>query len=263
MAASSWDRAIDALLTNEGGYVNHPDDPGGPTKWGITLADARRHWKPGAGPDDIRQMPEAVAREIYRERYWNTLRCDELPAGVDYAIFDYGVNSGVGRAGKVLRRVLGLPDFSSAIDRPVIDAVRSRDPASLIAAVCAERMAFLRGLKTFGVFGRGWTRRVGHVRSTALALASGKGSPSAMRASTRKSAVPHTTTSRDIAVGGTVVGGAAVAASHHAGVWFTALAVTSAIVIALVLFWRWRQRRRQDAAAPTMTIEQENVHGLE
>lgn len=260
MAASSWDAAIRALLASEGGYVNHPDDPGGPTRWGITLADARRHWKPSASADDVRRMPEAVAREIYRARYWNALRCDELPSGVDYAVFDYGVNSGVGRAGKVLRRMLGLSDRTGVIDRSVCDAARARDAADLISAICAERMTFLRSLKTFAVFGRGWTRRVAHVRRTALALASEVASPPAERAPLPE---PSATRSRDIVVGGAAAGGAAAAAaasSHHAGIWFAAFAVTLGIVVALMLLWRRHQRRR-DAAA-IMTIK-EDAHGLE
>jgi lysozyme family protein len=257
MSASSWDRAIAALLASEGGYVNHPDDPGGPTRWGITLADARRHWKPGATADDVRRMPEAAARAIYRERYWNALRCNELPSGIDYAVFDYGVNSGVGRAGRVLRRVLGLPDRSGAIDRPVCDAAHAGDAAALINAICAERMAFLRSLKTFAVFGRGWTRRVAHVRSTALALASEAASPSAERASLP---APPATRSRDIVAGGAAAGGAAAAAAasaHHAGIWFAAFAVALTVVVALIVLWR-----RRDAAAPVAMIK-EDAHGLE
>src|SRR6266849_6893796 len=117
MAASSYDEALARLLVHEGGYSNHPSDPGGPTNWGITIHDARAYWKKDATASEVRNMPVEVAKDIYRSKYWGAMRCDELPAGVDYAVFDYGVNSGIGRAGKVLRRKLGLQDSTSAPGR--------------------------------------------------------------------------------------------------------------------------------------------------
>src|SRR6185369_9289037 len=98
MTASSYDEALRRVLVHEGGYSNHPSDPGGPTNWGITIHDARQYWKADATADDVKAMPLSVAIEIYRRRYWNAMNCDADPAGVDLATFDYGVNSGVGRA---------------------------------------------------------------------------------------------------------------------------------------------------------------------
>ena len=108
MAASSYDEALKRVLEHEGGYSNHPSDPGGPTNWGITIFDYRKYVNPKATAADVRRMTVEVARKIYRDKYWNALRCDELPAGVDYATFDYGVNSGISRAAKVLQRLLGV-----------------------------------------------------------------------------------------------------------------------------------------------------------
>lgn len=170
MVKASFEDALSRLLRDEGGYGNHPSDPGGPTNFGITLADARRYWKTNATASDVKAMPVGVARDIYRKRYWDALRCDDLPAGVDYAVFDYGVNSGVARAGRVLRRKLALPDTSSAVNDTVIGSARRADAAKLVAAICAERLAFLRGLKTWTTFGRGWTRRVSGVEAVALAM---------------------------------------------------------------------------------------------
>src|SRR5262249_23653364 len=140
------------LLAHEGGYSNHPADPGGPTNYGITLADARAYWKRDATAADVRAMPRDVARQIYRTKYWTAPPGTHLPAGVDYAVFDYGVNSGIGRAGKVLRRLVGRSDNTSAIDDDVIAAVWRRPPKRLIEAICDERLAFLQGLKTWPVF---------------------------------------------------------------------------------------------------------------
>ena len=170
MASRNFDEALRRLLRDEGGYGNHPSDPGGPTNFGITLADARRYWKSDATAADVRAMPQSVARDIYRQRYWSVLRCDALPDGVDYAVFDYGVNSGVGRAGKVLRRILNLPDRSSTVTNEVIAAASRIDLAQLVTAICTERLAFLKALKTWSVFGRGWGRRVAGVQSAALAM---------------------------------------------------------------------------------------------
>ena len=170
MASRNFDEALRRLLRDEGGYGNHPSDPGGPTNFGITLADARRYWKSDATAADVRAMPQSVARDIYRQRYWSALRCDALPDGVDYAVFDHGVNSGVGRAGKVLRRILNLPDRSSTVTNEVIAAASKIDPAQLVTAICTERLAFLKALKTWSVFGRGWGRRVAGVQSAALAM---------------------------------------------------------------------------------------------
>lgn len=145
------------VLLSEGGYTNDPRDPGGPTNFGITLHDARAYWKPDATAEDVRAMPKGVAVEIYKTKYWDKVGGDDLPAGVDYAVFDYGVNSGVGRATKVLDSIL--------------ETHQDYTLPQIVNAICDERMAFLRRLHTFPHFGAGWTRRVNSVRSYALHLA--------------------------------------------------------------------------------------------
>jgi lysozyme family protein len=90
MAASSYDAALARLLAHEGGYTNHPADPGGPTNFGITIFDYRKYVKPDATAADVRAMKLDEAKAIYRAKYWVAQRCNELPAGVDYATFDYG-----------------------------------------------------------------------------------------------------------------------------------------------------------------------------
>jgi lysozyme family protein len=171
MAASTYDEALRRLLAHEGGYSNHPSDPGGPTNFGITLADYRRYIKPDATAADVRAMSVAEAKAIYRKRYWDAQRCDELPAGVDYSIFDYGVNSGIGRSGKVLRRVVGLRDNTSAVTDEVLAAVAKRDAKALVIAINDERLRFLEGLRTWPVFGAGWGRRVADVKAISVQLA--------------------------------------------------------------------------------------------
>ena len=168
---SNFETCLSLLLTHEGGYTNHPSDPGGPTNFGITLEDYRRYVKVNATAADVRRMKLDEAKIIYREKYWDAQRCDELPAGVDYAVFDYGVNSGIARSGKVLRRLLKLPDDSGTVNDAVIAAARTSDPKSLISAICDERLRFLQSLRTWPVFGAGWGRRVAEVKSVALKMA--------------------------------------------------------------------------------------------
>src|SRR5262245_44001463 len=171
MATRSYNEALRRLLVHEGGYSNHPSDPGGPTNFGITIHDYRKYIKPDATADDVRRMPVEQAKAIYKSKYWNVLACDELPVGVDYAVFDYGVNSGTGRAAKVLKRVLGLGADASPMLADVIAAARRRDARGMINSICDERMRFLQGLRTWPVFGNGWSRRVREVRAAALAMA--------------------------------------------------------------------------------------------
>ena len=170
MAASSYEEALRLLLAHEGGYTNDAADPGGPTNFGITIADYRQYAKPDATVADVKAMRIDDAKRIYRAHYWDALRCDDLPAGVDYSVFDYGVNSGIGRSGRVLRRCLKLPDDTSTVTDVVVAAARAFDAGALISTICEERLRFLQSLKTWSVFGKGWGKRVADVKTAALAM---------------------------------------------------------------------------------------------
>ena len=170
MTASSYDEALRRVLVHEGGYSNHPSDPGGPTNWGITIHDARAYWKKEATAADVRSMPVDVAKDIYRSKYWDAMCCDNLPTGVDYAVFDYGVNSGIARAARVLQRLVGT-GVDGEVGPDTIAATARAKPAELINQICDERLAFLQGLRTWSVFGNGWGRRVREVRAAAVAMA--------------------------------------------------------------------------------------------
>ena len=170
MAKQSYDASLRRLLLHEGGYTNHPADPGGPTNFGITIFDYRKYVKPGATAADVRAMKLEEAKAIYRAKYWDAMRCDELPAGVDDSVFDYGVNSGIGRSKKVLQRVVGVED-DGVLGPKTMAAIAARDPKAIIVALNDERLRFLRSLRTWPVFGRGWGRRVAEVRAYSLQLA--------------------------------------------------------------------------------------------
>ena len=167
---SDYDESLKDVLESEGGYSNDRGDPGGPTKYGITIFDARMFWKKNVTAADMRAMPLSVAKDIYRTKYWQRLRCDELPPGVDYSVFDYGVNSGIGRAASVLRSVLHCAP-GTTIDDSVVAAARKAVPQPVINSINDERMRFLRGLRTWRLFGRGWSTRVANVRRDSLTMA--------------------------------------------------------------------------------------------
>lgn len=173
MSAVTYDESLRRLLEHEGGYTNHPSDPGGPTNFGITIFDYRKYVMPGATAGDVRSMTLDQAKVIYRAKYWDAQHCDTLPAGVDYATFDYGVNSGIGRSGRVLRRVLHLSDDSSEVTPDVILAANAANAQDLVGLICDERLRFLKQLRTWPVFGAGWGRRVAEVKATSLRMAAG------------------------------------------------------------------------------------------
>jgi uncharacterized protein (TIGR02594 family) len=174
--ASNFNKVLPWLLGDEGGFTDEATDAGGPTNWGITLEDARMYWKPDATAADVRAMPKEVAVSIFRAKYWDKLLCDELPSGVDYAVFDFGVNSGVSRAAKFLQNIVGT-DQDGEIGPETIAATIAADPAYVINTLCDDRMEFLHnahntttGAALWPTYGRGWTRRVAGVRARSLEL---------------------------------------------------------------------------------------------
>lgn len=255
MSASSYDEALRRLLVHEGGYSNHPSDPGGPTNFGITLGDYRKHLKPDATAADVRTMKLVDAKAIYRSKYWDALRCDQLPAGVDYAVFDYGVNSGIGRSGKVLRRVLDLADDSHVVTTAVIAAAHKCEPRDLVLRICAERLRFLKALRTWPVFGNGWARRVEEVKSAALRMTSTGGAAEATASrpdpAQGKAVTPLERNKQKGSTGAVVATGTVAAQQAHAAgmrSWVIVLIilVTLALAIGAWSFWRRRQRRKHE-----------------
>jgi lysozyme family protein len=159
------------VLKYEGGYVNHPSDPGGATNFGITLRTLR-DWRgdDSLTADAVRTLNETEAREIYLARYWNPIRGDELPPGIDLAVFDWSVHGGVGRAARDLQTVLGVT-VDGAIGRQTIAAVQRADHAEVIRGVCERRLNHLRSRPHWDAFSKGWSRRVREIEEAALARA--------------------------------------------------------------------------------------------
>ncbi|MBR0681934.1 glycoside hydrolase family 108 protein [Roseomonas eburnea] len=162
------------VLTHEGGYVDHPRDPGGCTNFGITRATLQAWRRARVTCADVRAMDVAEARAIYRTHYWNAIRADDLPAGIDLVLFDAAVNSGRRRAAEWLQAAVGVEE-DGAIGPVTLRATwATNDRGSLIERICAARMVFLRELPTWSTFGRGWTSRVDRVCAVAMRLAGGQ-----------------------------------------------------------------------------------------
>ncbi len=173
--------ALEALLRHEGGYVNHPDDPGGHTNLGITLATLtswrRRQGKPDPTVQALKSLSRDEAAQIYRWQYWDMIKGDSLPSGLDYAVFDFAVNSGPARAARFLQKIVG----ASADGVIGVNTLAALDgagsPSFVIAKLCEDRLVWLKTLRHWSQFGRGWSRRVEEVCATAKAMAGGTAIP--------------------------------------------------------------------------------------
>lgn len=150
----NFNDCLSRVLKDEGGYSNVPGDNGGPTNFGITIADYRKYVKPTATAQDVKNMSVDEAKVIYKARYWDALGCDDLASGVDYTCFDYGVNSGLGRPRKSLQR------FKSKVGSDLINAINDERTAFLQAIGKGHNAQFLRG----------WMSRVNRVRMYSLHL---------------------------------------------------------------------------------------------
>src|SRR5690606_19793114 len=133
---------------------------------------------------EVKSLKKQEAAAIYKAKYWDAVRGDDLPNGIDCYTMDYGVNSGPGRAIKDLQTVLGVPS-DGVIGPLTLEALRKADPSKTITALHERRMAFLRGLKTWGTFGKGWSRRTESVLNLSLKLAKAAPKPQDQAASAR------------------------------------------------------------------------------
>ena len=174
MADARFDDCLAEIFRHEGGYVDHPADPGGATNMGVTRRTLAR-WR-SVSPwwnlpkTEVQRLDRDEAARIYRAGYWDLCRAGDLPPGVDLAVFDFAVNSGPGRAVRCLQQVLGV--VSDGLVGPITLAAAKRSSvARTVNALCDRRLGFLKALSTFPVFGRGWVRRVETIRGAALAAA--------------------------------------------------------------------------------------------
>ncbi len=165
----NFQRALALVLKSEGGWSDNPADPGGATMKGVTLATYRRYINPQGAKDDLRHITDAQLADVYKRQYWDAVAGDDLPDGVDYATFDFSVNSGPGRAARYLQSVVGAP-LDGTIGPATLAAVAKLPSGVIIDRLCDARLAFLQSLGTWHTFGIGWSARVASVRKNALLM---------------------------------------------------------------------------------------------
>lgn len=167
---SSITSALQHIREFEGGYVNDPHDPGGCTNMGITIGTYRRHLNPDGTCQNVRDLSWAEAEAIYRAAYWDLVRGDDLPPGLDLLVFDHGVNAGVETAVKMLQRLVGAI-ADGQVGAVTLARVDREQTADLIRRYTTARISYYRSLKTWRRYGKGWTRRARAAELRALALA--------------------------------------------------------------------------------------------
>jgi len=256
MASINFGPALRETLRWEGKFVDHPRDPGGRTAYGVTQAvyDAFRRDK-GQAKKDVYGISEVEKREIYYTRYWLKVSGDFLPDGLDLVAFDGAVNSGVSRGARWLQQGLGIKADGKVGGETVNAAVAAKDRVAVVKRACAARMGFLRSLRTFSTFGRGWSRRVAGIEAAASVMAA----PNKAQAKTY--ALLEANRSDKAAKGQNA--GATVSGSAGAGNGLTvdpttldlnsiapwiALGLTAALIV-LAVFLAARARRNKDRAA--------------
>ena len=165
----NFNEALKAILKHEGGYVHHPRDPGGMTNLGVTKKVWEEWVGHPVGEKEMRALTPDTVAPMYKKKYWDAVKADELPTGLDYLMFDFAINAGPGRAAKTMQKAIGTtPD--GAIGPKTMAALKAADPADLIAKFSMEKELFYKALPTFATFGKGWLRRVDEAKSHAVTM---------------------------------------------------------------------------------------------
>jgi len=169
LATRNYDKCLETILHHEGGYVNHPKDPGGETNLGVT----KRVYEEWGGEKSMRDLKVSDVAPIYRKNYWDRLKGDDLPNGLDLCVFDFGVNAGTGRSAKYLQKMVDTPADGGIGPNTIKCVNRYVDKVGLEESIKEfqnRRQGYYERLKTFETFGRGWTRRVTETTKLALKL---------------------------------------------------------------------------------------------
>ena len=168
----NFDESLKMLLHNEGGYVNHPEDPGGETNLGVTRAVYEQWVGRQVMDGEMKALKVEDVAPIYKKNYWDRIRADDLPSGLDFAAFDWAVNSGTGRPAKVIQKYISAKQ-DGAIGPKTLALVAENDPSKMIQYLYEQRQKFYERLNTFETFGKGWTRRNQETLKAAMEMANG------------------------------------------------------------------------------------------
>lgn len=165
----NFDLTLKTVLKSEGGFVNHKLDPGGMTNLGVTKKVWEAWIGKAVGEKEMRALTPTMVAPLYKKQYWDAVKGDDLPSGLDYLMFDFAVNAGPGRAIKTLQKAIGTkPD--GVIGPKTLAALKAADANDLIAKFSMEKELFYKALPTFATFGKGWLRRVDEAKSHAVTL---------------------------------------------------------------------------------------------
>ena len=159
------EKCIKIILHHEGGYVDHPDDPGGETNLGVT----KKVWEEWGGTKDMKDLTVDDVVPVYKKNYWDRVKGDDLPSGMDLAVFDWAVNSGTGRAAKKLQAMTGTTVGPNTL-RILDEYIDEHGMETTIKNYTDIRQSFYESLKTFETFGKGWTRRNKETCETAIGM---------------------------------------------------------------------------------------------
>lgn len=247
MAASNWPACFSATLKHEGGYVNHPADPGGATNLGITIGTLSSWLGRKATKAEVRALTPQTVQPIYKRNYWDKVRGDSLPGGVDIVTYDAAVNSGPSRGAKWTQGACGAAK-DGQIGPKTLLKLQTTAATVVVKKATDARLRFLQGLRTWGVFGKGWGRRVGEVRAMGLQMAGAD--KRAVTEDARKVGTSAGTDKKQSTAaggGGAAAGGGAAIDQAQAFDWasligFGALAITL-LVVAVFLITRSRAKR--------------------
>jgi lysozyme family protein len=250
MASSTYKAFVDRMISKyEGGYGWNKKDPGGPTNFGITCYDLAEHrhqkmtsmasWAPL-----VKAMTLAEAEDIYREKYAVAVHYDELPAGIDACMMDYGVNSGTARPILVAHRLLNVP--GTGMTNALLDAIKATDAATFISKMCAERLTFMHGIKggaSWAEFGRGWQSRVDDLKTYATRLVMGVQTQEAVDLSA-VTTPKATHVANDATTPTAVAAVSSAGAAYAAGVpWYTIAAIVVGVIIAGIAYEIWHEAK--------------------
>lgn len=167
----NFNECFKLLMISEGGYSNHKDDPGGKTKFGITEQTWIDYNKSSFSRSNLRiaDISQTMAKKVYKKEYWDKSKCEQLPPGVDYCVFDAGVHSGVPQSVKWLQQCVRVKD-DGIIGKDTLKECEYCLPWHVIDEFCNIRLIFLKSLKTWEVFGKGWNSRVESVKEDSIAM---------------------------------------------------------------------------------------------
>jgi lysozyme family protein len=163
----NFKECLDLVLKSEGGWVNHPSDPGGETNLGVT----KRVWEEYVGHpvESLKNLTKEDVAPLYEQKYWRPCYGEVLPRGLDFVVFSMGINAGTGRSIKLLQLSIGcVPD--GVIGPTTRGLISNSNSATLIAKFSESRREYYRSLKNFPIFGKGWLSRVDREESEALQM---------------------------------------------------------------------------------------------